>query len=725
MADMPGKHDNSGLPDGTWMGGQYLGQGGDGTLHYWVKIDEDQKIVDRMVIKDIQSREDTQEPPAYRGIYEDLVRKGLDFGVAASGKAGEAQPDERFFREAYLQGLFTDPSGSSPVYTVPLRGYKKGHLPDDEKGTHWRVYMDLFHAGDLWNLVHHHTSVDDRGYTVDVPLPEAFIWWFFTCIANALVQMDNCIKTRNNARPEGDEVLVMIDMKPQNILLDAIRGNEYPIYPKPLMSDFGSAHITYKTDPKNVCPDEDSADKDPADKPINQIATVGYWAPEMSKWYGMQDIPQQGIKEPLHSWTNIWQAGRMIEALMRRKKIVQDDDWRDKYGQNESLIKQYPPQDPWFPEFKYSNELIEIVWRCQRFDPKLRPSPTELLAYIKQHAPNHTHGMERWANADWIAEQEVIHESMLDTNPEKAEGFSARMQARALAGQLLFLNEFPDQDLAERYANLDMDLPEGCLLAYHEITALPKTTTAITCALGLGNNSNTSFLRRAISAKRQRLIEGFPKTSCLEEWDSLHAMWLYEMMELPDPSDMTNDDWKLGPRTRGLNLPIVLKMTRRFYQSHPEATDPSAALSNDSLARYGTVSLAWMTWLIGETARRTVFLAHIVNYFASKDLETGEASPYYEPLNDEMIWNMPLPCSSAAWEAKTEQEWLGVVHFQHQVDDQAVSLSSIFALEPTIKSLLTKLRPEQLRLEYAGNLGLDNSDSLRNLVVHCALAEKF
>lgn len=467
MADKPGKHDNRGLPDGTWKGGQYLGQGGDGTLHYWVEIDENQKIVDRMVIKDLWSREDTQEPPAYQGIYEDLVRKGLDFGVAASGKAGEAQPDERFFREAYLQGLFTDPSGSSPVYTVPLRGYKKGHLTDDNKGTHWRVYMDLFHAGDLWNLVYHHTSVDDQGYTVDVPLPEAFIWWVFTCIANALVQMDNCIKTRKNARPEGDEVLVMIDMKPQNILLDAIRGNKYPIYPKPLMSDFGSAHITYKTDPKNVCPDEGSADKDPADKPINQIATVGYWAPEMSKWYGNQDIPQQGIQEPLHSWTNIWQAGRMIEALMRRKRIVQDDDWRDKYGQIDSSIKQYPPQDPWFPEFKYSNELIEIVWRCQRFDPKLRPSPTELLAYIKQHAPNHTHGMERWANAEWIAEQEVIHESMLDTNPEKAEGFSARMQARALAGQLLFLNEFPDQDLAERYANLDMDLPEGCLLAYH------------------------------------------------------------------------------------------------------------------------------------------------------------------------------------------------------------------------------------------------------------------
>lgn len=49
-----------------------------------------------------------------------------------------------------------------------------------------------------------------------------------------------------------------------------------------------------------------------------------------------------------------------------------------------------------------------------------------------------------------------------------------------------------------------------------EITALPKTTAAITCALGLGNNSNISFLRRAISAKRQRLIEGFVSSNHLQ-----------------------------------------------------------------------------------------------------------------------------------------------------------------------------------------------------------------
>lgn len=42
-----------------------------------------------------------------------------------------------------------------------------------------------------------------------------------------------------------------------------------------------------------------------------------------------------------------------------------------------------------------------------------------------------------------------------------------------------------------------------------DITALPKTTTAITCALGWKTSSNNTFLKRAMAAERQRLVEGF------------------------------------------------------------------------------------------------------------------------------------------------------------------------------------------------------------------------
>lgn len=167
-------------------------------------------------------------------------------------------------------------------------------------------------------------------------------------------------------------------------------------------------------------------------------------------------------------------------------------------------------------------------------------------------------------------------------------------------------------------------------------------------------------------------------------------------------------------------------MTRRFCQSHPEATDPSAEMNRDSLIRYASAPSAWMTWLVAETARRTVFLAHIVNYFATKDPKTGEVSPYYEPLNDEMICNMPLPCSSAAWKARTEQEWLNVLRKENKLmatDGQSILLSELFRNEPTISSLLSKFTKEHLRLQFSRNIGLDDSDSLRNLIIHCALEQ--
>lgn len=51
-----------------------------------------------------------------------------------------------------------------------------------------------------------------------------------------------------------------------------------------------------------------------------------------------------------------------------------------------------------------------------------------------------------------------------------------------------------------------------------------------------------------------------PKSSCIDEWDALHAMWLYEMMELHDVEDDTMNNWKPGSSTKGLNLPILLKV---------------------------------------------------------------------------------------------------------------------------------------------------------------------
>jgi hypothetical protein len=121
-----GEDDRSGLSqDHTWLGGVFIGLGGNGAIHYWLKVDQNQRILDCMVIKDLLSYDKTLEPPAYKGIYEGLVAKGMDFGVNPD-RPGKATIDERYSREAYLQGLMTDIGHPSSANTVPLRGYKKG-----------------------------------------------------------------------------------------------------------------------------------------------------------------------------------------------------------------------------------------------------------------------------------------------------------------------------------------------------------------------------------------------------------------------------------------------------------------------------------------------------------------------------------------------------------------------------------------------------------------------
>lgn len=61
----------------------------------------------------------------------------------------------------------------------------------------------------------------------------------------------------------------------------------------------------------------------------------------------------------------------------------------------------------------------------------------------------------------------------------------------------------------------------------------------------------------------------------MEEWDILHSLWLYELIELPGVPKTVDDHWKPGPRTRGLSLPILLKVggNRSFRHSSHSVAD--------------------------------------------------------------------------------------------------------------------------------------------------------
>ncbi|KAI5272154.1 hypothetical protein E4T47_04598 [Aureobasidium subglaciale] len=424
-----------------WMGGYFAGEGANGTCGYWIQVDQNERIVDRMVIKDTWDTASTKEPPEYQGIYQDLVNKGLH----VSDFPGAALPSERFYKEAYIQGLLTDPAGANTAYTVPLRGYKRFDETDDARGTHWRIYMDYMQAGDLHDvLVHNGSWADVNGVDkfMNKPVAEAFIWWIMECLANALIQMETVTRNRPNARVQQDEAIVMLDLKPENILLDSIRGPHYPVYPKPMVADFGSAIITYLDDPENE------------DKSASESTTVGYEAPEMFQLNedDFGDDYDRYIEGPVHSYTNIWQIGRLVETLMRLGN--KDPD---------KTLAANPPRFRYYPNFRYSYELNYIIDACQAEDPNDRYSPPDLLDYINHHAPMHNSGMKEWATEPWIAAREAITPFL---NPYNLEQRNQRIDRRVREGKLVFLRHFQDPVLANRYCSLDVDLPDGSELAY-------------------------------------------------------------------------------------------------------------------------------------------------------------------------------------------------------------------------------------------------------------------
>lgn len=82
-------------------------------------------------------------------------------------------------------------------------------------------------------------------------------------------------------------------------------------------------------------------------------------------------------------------------------------------------------------------------------------------------------------------------------------------------------------------------------------------------------------------------------------------------------------------------------MTRGFIQSHIQD-------SREDLMPAGALSMSnWERWKVAETARRTILLANIIHFLGNHDPETGKPPPYYEPLNDELIMSLLLPCSHA------------------------------------------------------------------------------
>ena len=231
----------------------------------------------------------------------------------------------------------------------------------------------------------------------------------------------------------------------------------------------------------------------------------------------------------------------------------------------------------------------------------------------------------------------------------------------------------------------------------------------------------------------------------MQEWDALHASLLYEVIELRESLGDELETWKHKPRVKGLRSPFLLKvlktvyqyytsiptntidkMTQRYAQSYPALRNPDTQIfSEQNSAPTSTIPSSWARWRTTETARRTIFFANIINLYLNYNHNTGSQLPYYEPLDDDLILNMPLPCSEAVWAARDEASWMMAIQtdpaslaLQHASDTTGSSGASLPGV--TLKTVFSKYSKDQVQREFGRNVGFGDSEQLRSFIVLCA-----
>ncbi|KAH8804514.1 C6 zinc finger domain protein [Xylogone sp. PMI_703] len=310
--------------------------------------------------------------------------------------------------------------------------------------------------------------------------------------------------------------------------------------------------------------------------------------------------------------------------------------------------------------------------------------------------------------------------SFIATPPSSLTSFSpVRMLCRypSLLAKGSFVSPFLHYSMYALYSNIP------------DMTFLPSTSMAICCGSGINMSHCNRFFRRAMDAARQRLIGTFPTSQCMQQWDALHAMLIYECLDLRESIDDEPQEWRLNPRAKGLGSPFLVKMAETYYQPYPALREPDFNAFMDPATSACTAATSqWARWRITETARRTIFFANILNFYSNRDHITGKQLPYYSSINDDLILNMPLPCNDVAWLARSEEDWKLAMQrppstIYHSPGFNSPGCEAIDS-QITLKSIFSKFTKDYLQAEIGTNAGFDTSEELRHLIILCA-AEQF
>ncbi|THW72913.1 hypothetical protein D6D19_06103 [Aureobasidium pullulans] len=352
-------------------------------------------------------------------IIERLVIKNL---VAASkDEVVQDGPSKGQLVEAYYSQILA-PNGAKAedVFTAPVLACEP--IAGTENG--WRTYAPYFSLGNFETLVKKHTASS--------PLPEPFLWFVLYRMAKAAVAMDEVLR-ENDRGP----VIVHSDIKLDNIFLahpgSLGKDADFIMYPPAYLADFGFSYTAIK----------------------GQSTQGQGGGAFMFKPPEMRDL--KGEHTPCYSYTNIWQIGFSVLQAMEGLKYMNVAPAQDLGYENSK----------WLPFIKsgtfsdYSQELIQAVEACVRFNPEHRISPQSLLKRIEDIGNT---DMKRWGTASWILDKqieqakkdgkEVDLEEVYDIFKDEDEPIAAAIKRKRKAESTLL----PKPKRVKEAATIDQDV---------------------------------------------------------------------------------------------------------------------------------------------------------------------------------------------------------------------------------------------------------------------------
>ncbi|KXT08345.1 hypothetical protein AC579_9934 [Pseudocercospora musae] len=309
----------------AWVGGWSIGGRGSNRACPWYRVDDDDNVDDRRIVKDTYPIDP------------------LDW-IDATKWQGDARED----------GLPME-----YVLHKRLRGTNGGEHFADVEGCRvlarrwfYRFVMEYCDQKDAQDLKKRYALWREM-------VPEPFLWRLLESLALACKAMQDGAL---NAVVVGWQEIIHRDLKPDNVFLASEDGR---LYPKPKVADFAEFAIeTFPDDPFN-----------PRIYREQRAGHVACAAPEsLNRCHDSLEDDQ------LLSAANVWCIGITMWYMMNNRHYDSGHDWWD--------ADDYRDANQWdeSPLNFYSQPLIDAVGTCLQFLPANRATPQGLLDRIAANA---------------------------------------------------------------------------------------------------------------------------------------------------------------------------------------------------------------------------------------------------------------------------------------------------------------------------------------------------